>query len=152
MEVTPGKGLPHTVEFSFTAQNAGELTVNTGDLVSVLRYSDTSGNPEWWLVQCGATTGYIPGSFLSAVRNEDQEEEEKEGEALHATDTSSALCYSAEFDFEASSAAELSISQGQVLRVLQQQDLLGNREWWLVEGNDQKTGYVPAIYLTLLKE
>ena len=67
MEVTPAEGKLHIVEFNFESQNAGELSVSEGDLVFVLRHSDTSGNPEWWLIQCKGATGYVPGSFLSPV-------------------------------------------------------------------------------------
>ena len=175
MEVTPGE--LHIVDFRFEAQNAGELSVSEGDLVSVLRNSDTSGNPEWWLIQCNGATGYVPQSFLSPV-SDNQDDVEGDGDVVngveddaessnrtkqdanvnttpvedssestsHDTNTA-AVYYCAEFAFEANSAAELSLEEGQFVAVLQKRDLTGNDEWWLVDSNDQK-GYVPSSYLS----
>lgn len=181
MEVTPGEGKLHIVDFKFEAQNAGELSVSEGDLVSVLRHSDTSGNPEWWLIQCNGATGYVPQSYLSLVSdNEDDVEDdddvgngaEGDAESSNGTrqdangntavgadsnvspshDTNSAVVYyCAEFAFEANSVAELNLEEGQFVVVLQKQDLTGNDEWWLVEANGQK-GYVPSSYLTPVED
>lgn len=163
------------VEFNFEAQNAGELSVSEGDLVSVLRHSDSSGNPEWWLIHYNGATGYVPQSYLSPVGENDSDNEEEDdviddqdGDDNNSTaqDTdrntndvqediaassqhaaTAKLCYCAEFAFEASSAAELSLDEGQLVVVIQKQDLTGNDEWWLVECNGLK-GYVPSSYLT----
>ena len=163
------------VEFSFEAQNAGELSVFEGDLVSVLRHSDSSGNPEWWLIHYKDATGYVPHSYLSPVgehdsdsegeddvidnqdgddnsgpvqetdRNTDDVQETSGPSSQHAA--MAKLIYCAEYVFEASSAAELSLDEGQRVEVMQKQDLTGNDEWWLVECNGLK-GYVPSSYLT----
>lgn len=181
MEVTSGEGKLHIVDFKFEAQNAGELSVSEGDLVSVLRHSDTSGNPEWWLIQCNGATGYVPQSFLSPFSDNEDDYEgdggvdngvEGDAESSNGTrqdangntavgedssvssshDTNTAvLYYCAEFAFEANSVAELSLEEGQFVVVLQKQDLTGNYEWWLVEANGQK-GYVPSNYLTPVED
>ena len=176
MEVTPAEGKLHIVEFKFEAQNAGELSVSEGDLVSVLRHSDTSGNPEWWLIQFNGATGYVPQSFLSLVSdNEDDVEDDGEvgddadgngtrqdanGNTAVGADSSvspshdnntAVLYYCAEFAFEANSVAELNLEEGQLVVVLQKQDLTGNDEWWRVEANGQK-GYVPSSYLTPVED
>ena len=180
MEVTPAEGKLHIVEFKFEAQNAGELSVSEGDLVSVLRHSDTSGNPEWWLIQCDGATGYVPQSFLSLVSdNQDDVEDDGdvgngvEGDADSSNgtrqdangntavgadssvspshDNTAVVYYCAEFAFEANSVAELNLEEGQLVVVLQKQDLTGNDEWWRVEANGQK-GYVPSSYLTPVED
>ena len=168
VEVIPGREKLHMVEFSFEAQSAGELSVTEGNLVSVLRYSDTSGNPEWWLIQCNGATGYVPQSYLSPLEDAADSSEggasitdnafadvgdiSHETSQMEATETdpreecSVALTgetnpkssYYAEFAFEASSAAELNLEEGQAVVVLQKQDLTGNEEWWLVEADRRK--------------
>ena len=181
VEVIPGKEKLHMVEFSFEAQSAGELSVTEGNLVSVLRYSDTSGNSEWWLIQCNGATGYVPQSYLSPLEDAADGSEggtsitdnafaddsviSNETSQMVGTETdpreecSVALTrktvpkssYYAEFAFEASGAAELTIEEGQVVVVLQKQDLTGNEEWWLVEADGRK-GYVPSSYLTPVED
>ena len=181
VEVIPGGEKLHMVEFSFEAQSAGELSVTEGNLVSVLRYSDTSGNPEWWLIQCNGATGYVPQSYLSLLEDAADSSEggasstdnafaddsviSNETSQMVATETdpreecSVALTretnrkssYYAEFAFEASSAAELNLEEGQAVVVLQKQDLTGNEEWWLVEADGRK-GYVPSSYLTPVED
>lgn len=134
--------------------------------MSVLRHSDSSGNPEWWLIRSNAgSTGFVPESYLSPVDDgvtggdgqDDAEDDEssspsnltteKKDQDTSAVETSASLYYCADFAFEASSTAELSVNEGQLVAVLQKQDLTGNDEWWLVEAQGQK-GYVPSSYLT----
>lgn len=180
VQATQGEGKPYIVEFNFEAQNVGELSVSEGDLVSVLRHSDSSGNPEWWLIQYNGATGYVPESYLSPVDDNDSDEgvddvyDDRNGDSNNATTqdsdrrtndlkedntvsssphetTANLIYYYVEFAFEANSAAELSLDEGQFVIVLQKQDLTGNDEWWLVEVNGQK-GYVPSSYLTQVEE
>ena len=161
--LTPGEGKLHVVEFNFEAQNAGELSVFEGEIVSVLRYSDTSGNPEWWLIQRNGATGYVPQNFLTPVNdNETGSNIAGEGSSSIGTtlirsgsvgansteDTKTSERYCAEFEFVANSAAELNLEEGQYVVVLQKQDLTGNNEWWLVEAVTGQKGYVPSSYLT----
>jgi len=175
VEVPPGEGKPYVVEFSFGAQNSSELSVYEGDVVSVLRHSDSSGNPEWWLIHYNDATGYVPQSYLSPVGENDSDndieddvihDQDGDDNSVTAQDTDrnihdfqeasgsssqhpaiAKLYYCAEFAFEASSAAELSLDEGQLVVVIQKQDLTGNDEWWLVECEGRK-GYVPSSYLT----
>ena len=158
---SPAEGQLYTVDYDFEAQNTGELTVDKGDIVSVLRCCDSTGNPEWWLVQCGSAAGYVPGTFLIPIEIGQQEDDQEEGEdpeqevrrAEERADTFASSfpgLYSVEFDFEASSPAELSIHEGQMVSVLKMHDLQGNPEWWYVEEQENHLrGYVPASFLTL---
>ena len=140
-----------------------------GNLVSVLRHSDSSGNPEWWLIRANGSTGYVPESYLSPAGDNDSEKESDDdgydnqngvvnNVTTEVTDkntsevkTTAPLYYCADFAFEANSAAELSLDEGQIVVVLHKQDLTGNEEWWLVEGHGQK-GYVPSSYLTQVED
>lgn len=161
----PGDGKLYVVEYNFVAQSVGELSVSEGDIVSVLQHSDSSGNPEWWLIRSNAgSTGFVPESYLSPVGDNvsegDGHADAEDGESSSvsnlmaekdqdksAVETSAPLRFCADFAFEASSAAELSVDEGQRVVVLQKQDLTGNDEWWLVEAQGRK-GYVPSSYLT----
>lgn len=165
--LTPGDGKLHVVEFNFEAQNAGELSVFEGEIISVLRYSDTSGNPEWWLIQRNGATGYVPQNFLTPVNdNETGSNIAGEGSSSIGTtlirsgsvgansteDTKTSERYCAEFEFVANSPAELNLEEGQYVVVLQKQDLTGNNEWWLVEAVTGQKGYVPSSYLTSVED
>jgi len=55
--------------------------------------------------------------------------------------------YYALYDFEATNPHALSVKYGQVVNVLQRQDLDGNKEWWYVENRHGAKGFVPANYL-----
>ena len=54
--------------------------------------------------------------------------------------------YRAVYGFQARSDIEISMAEGQIVPVLQQHDLDGNPDWWLIEV-DGNQGYVPANYL-----
>lgn len=162
--MTPGERKLHVVEFNFEAQSEGELSVFEGEIVSVLKYSDTSGNPEWWLIQSNGATGYVPQNFLSPVNDNEtgnniagegrssseitQDTQIRTVAANSTQDTKRSERYCAEFEFVANSPAELSLEEGQYVVVLQKRDLTGNGEWWLVEAVTGQKGYVPSSYLT----
>ena len=56
--------------------------------------------------------------------------------------------YRAEYSFQASNNLELSVAEGERVRVVCCHDVEGNAEWWLVKTVDgSKQGYVPANYL-----
>ncbi|PSN46717.1 hypothetical protein C0J52_00872 [Blattella germanica] len=64
-------------------------------------------------------------------------------------DTSStAGFYYAMYDFSGGGTNMLTVKSGQVLFVLQKQDLHGNAEWWLVEDRFGKKGFVPGNFLS----
>jgi len=54
--------------------------------------------------------------------------------------------YQAVYGFEARSPIEITLQEGELIKVLQQYDLDGNTEWWLVEVNGRQ-GYAPSNYL-----
>ncbi|NXK52424.1 DNMBP protein, partial [Chauna torquata] len=54
--------------------------------------------------------------------------------------------YYALYTFKGRNTNELSVSANQRLRILQFEDITGNREWWLAEAHG-KQGYVPSSYI-----
>ena len=58
--------------------------------------------------------------------------------------------YQAVYAFSSSSELEVDLAEGQTVKVIQQHDLDGNSEWWLVE-SEKRQGYVPANYLYKIK-
>lgn len=54
--------------------------------------------------------------------------------------------YYALYTFKGRNSNELSVSANQRLRILQFEDITGNREWWLAEAHG-KQGYVPSSYI-----
>ena len=57
--------------------------------------------------------------------------------------------YGLEYDFEALNKGELSVLEGQIVKIIRKHDSKGNPEWWLVE-HEGKQGYVPNNYLLFL--
>lgn len=55
--------------------------------------------------------------------------------------------FQAVYPYNASTEIELTVSSGEVVRVVDKHDLDGNTEWWLVESCASQKGYVPASYL-----
>lgn len=54
--------------------------------------------------------------------------------------------YYALYTFKGRNTNELSVSANQRLRILQFEDVTGNREWWLAEAHGRQ-GYVPSSYI-----
>ncbi|KAJ1141162.1 hypothetical protein NDU88_007497 [Pleurodeles waltl] len=69
-------------------------------------------------------------------RDSEQDSSESEGNQV----------YYAVYTFEARCSNELSVTANQKLRILEFEDLTGNKEWWLAE-HDGRQGYVPSSYI-----
>ena len=54
--------------------------------------------------------------------------------------------YIVDYTFEKEDAAELSVEEGVLVKVIRKHDKEGNSEWWLVQ-TAQGRGYVPSSYL-----
>ncbi|XP_037621243.1 rho guanine nucleotide exchange factor 38 isoform X1 [Sebastes umbrosus] len=81
------------------------------------------------------------GSTLSGLQGEPESPEDLED----TLDTEAQQFY-AVYAFQARCDQELTLQEYQHVRILQFNDLGGNKDWWLAEANGQK-GYVPANYL-----
>jgi len=146
VEITASNFEPFIAISTFEAQNPGELSVNEGDLVTVQRQCDTSGNSEWWLVTSSGMSGYMPSSFLNKYSEYNDDDNDDDDD-----DDNDSRSYYAQFEFEGTSPAELSLDEGQVVTVLPFHAIQGNDEWWLVEAGGRK-GYVAANFLSPLEE
>lgn len=44
----------------------------------------------------------------------------------------------------------IDLVEGKLYKVKEDCDSSGNKEWWLIEDNNETTGYVPANFVQLL--
>ncbi|XP_019654046.2 rho guanine nucleotide exchange factor 37 isoform X1 [Ailuropoda melanoleuca] len=51
--------------YPFVARSSHEVSLQAGQLVTVLEAQDKKGNPEWSLVEVNEQRGYVPSSFLA---------------------------------------------------------------------------------------
>ncbi|NXT21358.1 DNMBP protein, partial [Syrrhaptes paradoxus] len=65
---------------------------------------------------------------------------------LESSESEGNQVYYALYTFRGRNSNELSVSANQRLRILQFEDITGNREWWLAEAHG-KQGYVPSSYI-----
>ncbi|KAM9188774.1 dynamin-binding protein isoform 3-T3 [Mergus octosetaceus] len=90
----------------------------------------------------GPRNGHPPKARLrpvSSVEDRDSGLESSEPEGNQQV-------YYALYTFKGRNTNELSVSANQRLRILQFEDITGNREWWLAEAHG-KQGYVPSSYI-----
>ncbi|KAM9134491.1 dynamin-binding protein isoform 4-T4 [Pangshura tecta] len=65
---------------------------------------------------------------------------------LESSESEGNQVYYAVYTFKGRSPNELSVSANQRLKILQFEDITGNREWWLAEVHGRQ-GYVPSSYI-----
>ncbi|XP_065603034.1 dynamin-binding protein isoform X2 [Cyrtonyx montezumae] len=82
------------------------------------------------------TKAHLRSASLVEDRDSGLESGESEGNQV----------YYALYTFKGRNTNELSVSANQRLRILQFEDVTGNREWWLAEAHG-KQGYVPSSYI-----
>lgn len=56
-----------------------------------------------------------------------------------------------DYAFAARSTLELSVKEGEIVDLIEESDMDGNREWWLVSNSEGKQGYVPANYMSIVQ-
>ena len=56
-----------------------------------------------------------------------------------------------DFQFLARSTLELTVREGELVELVEEHDMDGNSEWWLVANADGKQGYVPANYMSKIE-
>ena len=65
----PTVGSILTVAYDFLAENRGELSVASGQLVTLLALHDLSGDTDWYLVRTESEEGYVPANFLATTQS-----------------------------------------------------------------------------------
>ncbi|XP_010307604.1 rho guanine nucleotide exchange factor 38 [Balearica regulorum gibbericeps] len=53
--------------YAFQARNDQELSLQEYQKVRILRFSDLSGNKEWWLAEAKGQKGYVPSNYLGKM-------------------------------------------------------------------------------------
>ncbi|XP_066129065.1 rho guanine nucleotide exchange factor 37 isoform X1 [Saccopteryx bilineata] len=53
--------------YPFAARSSHEVSLQVGQLVTVLEAQDKKGNPDWSLVEVDGQRGYVPSSFLAGA-------------------------------------------------------------------------------------
>uniref|UniRef100_A0A672UBY1 Rho guanine nucleotide exchange factor 38 n=1 Tax=Strigops habroptila TaxID=2489341 RepID=A0A672UBY1_STRHB len=53
--------------YAFQARNDQELSLQEYQKVRILRFSDLSGNKEWWLAEAKGHKGYVPSNYLGKM-------------------------------------------------------------------------------------
>ncbi|XP_029797305.1 rho guanine nucleotide exchange factor 37 [Suricata suricatta] len=71
-EPTPAAAVPSVptvpqvvAVYPFMARSSHEVSLQAGQLVTILEAKDKKGNPEWSLVEVNGQKGYVPSSFLA---------------------------------------------------------------------------------------
>ncbi|KFQ81938.1 Dynamin-binding protein, partial [Phaethon lepturus] len=143
---------------NFNAAQDLDVSLLEGDIVGVIKKKDPMGSQNRWLIDNGVTKGFVYSSFLKPYNPRRSQSDVSVG-----SHSSNELCgmtvqltlppctsvwqvYYALYTFKGRNSNELSVSANQRLRILQFEDITGNREWWLAEAHG-KQGYVPSSYI-----
>lgn len=117
-------------KYEFEATNDTELELDVGVRVLVVQKHDVSGNDEWWLCERpDGERGFVPAAYLGPDEEPAAEENISEADESVVDAIGSCLVL---YSFDASSEAELTVEDGEVLSVLATHDPQNNDEWWLV--------------------
>ncbi|KAK2530523.1 Dnmbp [Columba guinea] len=121
---------------SLSQLGSGDRTLEAGTVTSQRRYS----RPE---LGCspGSRSGHPTKAYLRPVLSVEDRDS-----GLESSESEGNQVYYALYTFKGRNSNELSVSANQRLRILQFEDITGNREWWLAEA-DGKQGYVPSSYI-----
>lgn len=130
--------------FSFKAQYPNELTFKKGDIIHLLKHIDS----HWTLGRLGNCKGIFPTSYVDIIVNCLHNEEEM---FLARADTVAQpyLGYAkAEYSFEGVQAGDVTMSKGDILKVIKFVD----DNWVIVENLNGSKGMCPQNYLSMLFE
>ncbi|KFP57380.1 Dynamin-binding protein, partial [Cathartes aura] len=133
---------------NFNAAQDLDVSLLEGDIVGVIKKKDPMGSQNRWLIDNGVTKGFVYSSFLKPYNPRRSQSDVSVGSHSSNEVHSSSVwqVYYALYTFKGRNTNELSVSANQRLRILQFEDITGNREWWLAEAHG-KQGYVPSSYI-----
>ncbi|KFV74609.1 Dynamin-binding protein, partial [Dryobates pubescens] len=137
---------------NFNAAQDLDVSLLEGDIVGVIKKKDPMGSQNRWLIDNGVTKGFVYSSFLKPYNPRRSQSDVSVGShssndtQLKLSSSSLWQIYYALYTFKGRNTNELSVSANQRLRILQFEDITGNREWWLAEAHG-KQGYVPSSYI-----
>ncbi|KFW01138.1 Dynamin-binding protein, partial [Eurypyga helias] len=133
---------------NFNAAQDLDVSLLEGDIVGVIKKKDPMGSQNRWLIDNGVTKGFVYSSFLKPY-NPRRSQSDVSVTSHSSNDLRSPSVwqvYYALYTFKGRNSNELSVSANQRLRILQFEDITGNREWWLAEAHGRQ-GYVPSSYI-----
>ncbi|XP_065699669.1 dynamin-binding protein isoform X3 [Patagioenas fasciata] len=121
---------------SLSQLGSGDRALEAGTVTSQRRYS----RPE---LGCspGSRIGHPTKAHLGPMLSVEDGDS-----GLESSESEGNQVYYALYTFKGRNTNELSVSANQRLRILQFEDVTGNREWWLAEAHG-KQGYVPSSYI-----
>eukprot|EP00117_Sycon_ciliatum_P026353 scpid23988/ scgid21653/ Dynamin-binding protein; Scaffold protein Tuba len=133
---------------SQTRKTSGVSDVNPYRAVDVLITSGTDSESASSSVASTPSVSPEPVAFnAGAQRAEDSRSSKVSVSSMHAHLPVHRVAY----DFEAESATEITLKEGELVKVLTDHDTTGNNDWWLVMPTDcedpTRRGYIPAAYL-----
>ncbi|KFQ34774.1 Dynamin-binding protein, partial [Merops nubicus] len=132
---------------NFNAAQDLDVSLLEGDIVGVIKKKDPMGSQNRWLIDNGVTKGFVYSSFLKPYNPRRSQSDVSVGShSSNDSESEGNQVYYALYTFKGRNTNELSVSANQRLRILQFEDITGNREWWLAEAHG-KQGYVPSSYI-----
>ncbi|KFW66568.1 Dynamin-binding protein, partial [Pygoscelis adeliae] len=126
---------------NFNAAQDLDVSLLEGDIVGVIKKKDPMGSQNRWLIDNGVTKGFVYSSFLKPYNPRRSQSDVSVGS--HSSNEAGEQRVRGQ---PGRNTNELSVSANQRLRILQFEDITGNREWWLAEAHG-KQGYVPSSYI-----
>jgi hypothetical protein len=120
------------VKHDYDADGENELTIKQGWIIDVIAKT----NDDWWEGRYKGQLGYFPRDYVEVI-------DEKSATAKGDDDV--VVQARVMFDYDASSATELTIATGQIVTIVDKT----NDDWW--EGEyDGKSGFFPKAYVELI--
>ncbi|XP_048855771.1 SH3 domain-containing protein 19 [Brienomyrus brachyistius] len=136
-----GSGLQAQALHDFTAESAEELSLRTGDVVSMVEQVDS----DWYRGTCRGQSGFFPVNYVKVLTNVPMPSKGKTVRSAVSA-VSGPRCV-ARFDFEGEQSDELSFSEGDVIRL---REYVG-QEW--VRGELRgRTGMFPLNFVEIVED
>ncbi|XP_054019226.1 dynamin-binding protein [Dryobates pubescens] len=116
------------------------LQLGSGDRTASLEAGTVTSQHRYSRPELGCSRHPTKAHLRPAPSVEDRDS------GLESSESEGNQIYYALYTFKGRNTNELSVSANQRLRILQFEDITGNREWWLAEAHG-KQGYVPSSYI-----
>ncbi|NXQ81921.1 DNMBP protein, partial [Nyctibius grandis] len=121
------------------------LQLGSGDRTSPLEADTVTSQRRYSRPELGCSPSSRNGHHTKAHLRPAPSVEDRDS-GLESSEAEGNQVYYALYTFKGRNTNELSVSANQRLRILQFEDIMGNREWWLAEVHG-KQGYVPSSYI-----
>ncbi|KAM6305981.1 dynamin-binding protein [Aegotheles albertisi] len=119
--------------------------LGSGDRTAPLEAGTATSQRRYSRPELSCSPGSRNGHHTKAHSRSTPSVEDRDS-GLESSESEGNQVYYALYTFKGRNTNELSVSANQRLRILQFEDITGNREWWLAEAHG-KQGYVPSSYI-----